>query len=210
MFTKERIFALTLENYSCPRHLPETKSYYGTMEEMIELMLRLENDPATALRYKKMLDAAEFYDFDNDITHNVAGYDVPVFTQVEEVCRLETTLRDQEWEYQSHSGTLYPCKASHIELRQMVLRTPNGYEHAAQANITGLQVCYPGIGWICPNGAIKGFPHMVTLDGHTHRMALAVSLEFYLPDYLEHAMEDGLNPEAVDLSYLVEDILGEG
>lgn len=210
MFTKDQIFELALEDYSCPRHLPFPKYYYGTMDSMIELMLRMENDGYVRLRYKETLDAAEYYDLDNEITHTVAGNTEPIFTPVQEISCLETTLYNKEWEYKAHNGTPYPCKASEIEVRQSLVQTGGGFELCVQANIIGLAICYPGIGWMCPNALIKGFPHMVTFDENTHRMALATSQAHYQPNELDWAMADALNPNSVNLSLLVADILGEG
>ena len=209
MFTKDRIFELALEDYSCPRHQPFPKYYYGSMEAMIKLMLRMEDDGCVQLRYKETLDAAEYYDLDNEITHTVAGITVPIFTPVQEVFCLETSLYNKEWAYKAYNETLYPCKASEIELRQSLVQTDDGYELCVQANIIGLTICYPGIGWVCPNGLIKGFPHMVTFDGTVHRMALATSQAHYMPDELERAMTDALNPNSANLALLVADILGE-
>ena len=123
MFKKDQIFELTLEDYACPRYLPVSKSYYGSMDEMVDFMIRLEDNPATGARYKETLDAAEYYDLDNDMTHTVAGQTLPIFVPVAEVSRLETTREDVRWEYKTYSGTVYPCYASKIEMRQSLIET---------------------------------------------------------------------------------------
>lgn len=210
MFKKDQIFELTLEDYSLPRYLPATKSYYGSMDSIIALMMRMEDDINVGARYKEMLDAAEYYDLDNEITHTVAGNTEPIFTPVQEIACMETTLYNKEWEYKAYNGTPYPCKASEIEVRQSLLETGFGYELCVQANIIGLSICYPGIGWMCPNSAIKGFPYMVSYGENTHRMALGTSQAHYQPHELEWAMADTLNPNSVNLACLVADILAEG
>lgn len=210
MFKKDHLFAITLEDYACPRYLPVTKSYYGSMDEMVDFMIRLEDNPATGARYKETLDAAEYYDLDNDMTHTVAGQTLPIFVPVVEVSRLETTRQDVRWEYKTYGGTVYPCYASKIEMRQSLIETPSGYELCVQANIIGLQVCYHGVGWLCPNGTIKGFPGMVTFGDNTHKMALAVSQYHYEFNEYDLAMADATNPYSVNLACLVADILAEG
>ena len=157
-----------------------------------------------------MLDAAEFYDLDNEQTHTVAGQSMPIFTSVKEISCLETVREDTEWDYRAYSGIIYPCYASSIVMRQSLIQTENGYELCVQANITGLQICYPGIGWICPNGTIKGFPGMVTFNDNTHHMTLSVSQKHYDYEEYELAVADAINPYAVDLSALVADIIAEG
>lgn len=210
MFKKDQIFELALEDYSCPRYMPAIKSYYGSMSDIIEFMIRLEDNPATNSRYKETLDAAEFYDLDNEQTHMVAGQSLPIFTPVKEISRLETAQQDVEWKYKAYNGTMYPCQASDIVMRQSLIETESGYELCVQANITGLQVCYPGIGWICPNSTIKGFPGMVTFNDNTHYMALSVSQTHYDYEEYELAVVAAMNPRSVDLATLVADIIAEG
>lgn len=210
MITKDQIFELNLEDYSCPRYLPAIKYYYGTMDEIIDFMVRLEDNPDTCSRYKEMLDAAERYTLDNVPTHTVAGQALPIFTPVQEISRLETIRKDARWEYKTHNGTSYACRAPKIEICQTLVETKSGYELCVQANITGLQIRYPGIGWLCPNGNIKGFPGMVTFSNNTHHMALAVSQFNYNLDEYDLAMADAMDPHSVNLSCLVADILGEG
>lgn len=210
MFTKEAIYELKLEDYSTPRYMPAIKSYYGPMSDIIEFMNRLDDDPNTSSRYKDTLDAAEFYDLDNEVTHTVAGQTLSVFTPVNEISRLETTQENAEWTYKAFNGTIYPCKASNIIVRQSLVQSESGYELCVQANIIGLQVCYPCIGWICPNGAIKGFPGMVTFSDNSHCMALSVSQAHYDYEEYELAMVAAMDPHSVDLSILIADIIGEG
>ena len=210
MFKKDQIFELTLEDYSLPRYLPATKSYYGSMDSIIALMMRMEDDINVGARYKEMLDAAEYYDLDNEITHTVAGQTLPIFVPVAEISRLETIRQDVRWEYKTCRGTVYPCYASKIEMCQSLIEKPTGYALCVQANITGLQICYPGVGWLCPNGAIKGFPGMVTLCDNTHQMALAAAQAHYEFSEYHLAMADALNPDSLNLSCLVADILAEG
>ncbi len=210
MIKKDQIFELKLEDYSYPRYMSAVKSYYGTMDEIIEMMIRMEDDPHVRARYKETLDAAEFYDLDNEVTHTVAGLTLPMFIPVKEFSRVETTLRDKEWEYKTYSGSVYPCKATEIEMCQALIWTKTGFERCVQANITGLQVCYPGIGWTYIHGTIKGFPGMVTFDGNVHSMALAASQAHYTFDEFDQALSDTMNPNSVSLAGLVADILAEG
>ena len=210
MLQKDQIFELYLEDYSLPRYMPAAKSYYGTMSEIIDFMIKLEDNAQTATRYKETLDAAEFYDLDNEATHTVAGMTLPIFTPVKELSRLETTMEDVCWEYNTFNRACFSCYASSVELSQFLIETPDSYELCVQANITGLQIHYPGLGWVFPNGAIHGFPGMVSFDENTHRLALAVSQKSYTLDKLDCAMADALNPHYADLSCLVADIIAEG
>ena len=210
MIKKDQIFQLKLEDYSRPRYMSALKSYYGTMDDLIAFMIRLEDNPNTCTRYKDTLHAAEFFDLDNEVDHTIAGQTLPVFVPVKELSAIETVLHDPSWVYTTYSGAQYPCKASQIELRQTLIQTDTCFERSVQAGITGLQVCYPCIGWVCPNGNVKGFPGMITYDGNTYSMALAAAQAHYDFEEYDWAMRDAMNVSTVDLGFLVADILAEG
>ena len=210
MIKKDQIFELKLEDYSRPRYMSALRPYYGTMNEIIEFMIRLEDDPNTCTRYQETLDAAEYYDLDNELPHTIAGQTVTIFEPAAEISRLETTRCDVRWDYTAYSGSVYPCYASKIEMCQSLMETKSGYELCLRANITGLQVCYPGIGWIGLTGIAKGFPYMVTFADNTYQMALAAAQAHYEFSEYHLAMADAQNPDSVNLSCLVADILAEG
>ena len=112
MIKKDQIFELKLEDYSRPRYMSALKSYYGTMDNLIEFMVRLEDNPNTCTRYKDTLHAAEFFDLDNEVDHTIAGQTLPVFVPVKELSAIETVLHDPSWVYTTYSGAQYPCKPS--------------------------------------------------------------------------------------------------
>ena len=210
MIDKDQIYELKLEDYSYPRYMPALKSYYGSMSDIIALVVRLEDDQATATRYKGTLEAAEYCDLGEELYHNMAGQMVPFCVPVEELSRLDTTVHNKEWVYTTFSGAQYPCKASEIELRQSLLRTNDGFVVSIRANIIGLQVCYPAFGWIYPKSKIDGFPGTVTYGEDTHRMELSATMAEYSFDELEFAKADALNPDLINWPCLVADIIAEG
>lgn len=58
MIAKDQIFELKLEDYTKPRHMSATKSYYGTKAEIDALMERLYEDPACRARYQETMEAS--------------------------------------------------------------------------------------------------------------------------------------------------------
>ena len=210
MFTKDQIFELALEDYSCPRHMPAIKHYYGAMDEIIEFMIRLEDNEAWCVRYKETLDAAEFYDLDNDATHTVAGQTLPIFVPVKEISRLEATRQDARWEYKAYNGSHYPCYASKIDVCQSLISTDCGYERCIKASFTGLCVYHHGVGWVNPCNRFKGFPGMVIYDGERATVTLFTSQKHYEPEELDVAMADIMDITKIRPSTATADILGEG
>ena len=210
MTTKEQIFELTLEDYTKPRYMSATKSYYGTKAEIDALMDRLYEDSACRTRYQETAEAVKFYDLDDDLTHNVAGQTLPILTPVREISRAEAHLDSYSWNYTAFDGTVYPCRYSEVKAVQSVIETETGYEHCVQADIFGLQVHYPGIGWANLAASVHGFPKMVTYANGVHSMALAVSQEHYNPDELRSILSMIIYPDNIEPSLLVADIIGEG
>lgn len=210
MIAKEQIFELKLEDYSKPRYMSAIKSYYGTMAEIDALMDRLSKDPTCSTRYRETVEAVEYYDLDDELTHTVAGQILPILTPVREISRAEAHLDSYSWDYAAFDGTIYPCRYDTVKAVQSVIETETGYAHCVRADIFGLQIHYPSIGWVNITTPVHGFPKMVTYANGVHSMSLAVSQEHYNPDELQNAMSMIIYPFNVDPSLLVADILGEG
>ena len=189
MMNNKQFYEINLEDYSFPRHASAVKSYYGTMDDIINLMVHLADNDWTRTRYQEAIDAAEFYDLDNEIIHTVAGQVLPILTPVEEVARFETQLTNRSWYYTAYNGATYPCWAEHLDVCQTLIRTGDGYLRCLRASVSGLNICHHGTGWTTPGSAIKGFPGAVTWDGEHHTMNLS---------------------DAIDFSAIMADILAEG
>ena len=99
MMNNKQYYEINLEDYSFPRYASAVKSYFGTMDDIINLMVRLADNDWTRIRYQETIDAAEYYDLDPEITPPVAGQVMPILTPVQEICRFETQLTDQDWYY---------------------------------------------------------------------------------------------------------------
>lgn len=210
MKDNKNIYQIKLEDYCRPRYSSAIKGYYGTMEELIEFVLRLEDNEHASSRYHETIDAMEFYDLDNEVTHTMAGQTLPVLTPAQEVCRFETTLDNQYFNYQTASGAMYPCYISGADVCQTLICTAGGYERCIKASISNLRICNHGVGWMCANNLIKGFPGVITWDGEHHILTLAVSQEHYEFDELDIAMEDVVDRSKIDLSFVIADVVAEG
>ena len=209
MYTKDALFQIKLEDYAAPRYASVIKSYYGSMEEMIDMLTRLEDNTQACTRYQETLDAAEYYDLDDQATHTVAGKTLPIFTPATIVSRHETTLEKTYWYYVTPNQRFFPCYATQIDLRQTLVETSTGYDRCVQATISDLCVCFQNTGWALPP-VIKGFPGMVIRDGDTFRMSLSVFQAHYEFDELDRALKETADCAYTDLANLVADIIGEG
>lgn len=206
----KEVFEIQLEDYRFPRYASTVRSYYGTMDDIINLMVRLSDSDWTRTRYQETIDAAEYYDLDPEITHTVAGQVMPILTPVEEVTRFETQLTNRSWYYTAYNGVVYPCWAEKLNICQTLIRTGDGYSRCLRASVSGLSVCHNSIGWANPSDVIRGFPGAVTWDGSSHTMNLSVALAHYPFEEENQAFADVVDVETIDFAAIVADILAEG
>lgn len=211
MLNREEIFEICLEDYTQPRYTSAIRTYYGTVDEIRDLMDRLRNSTnGTAVRYNETINAVKYYDLDDEITHTVAGQTLPALKPVEELCRFETQLANRYWNYTTYDGSIFPCYASQIDVCQSLIATDSGYERCVKASFAGLCVYHHGVGWVNPCNHFKGFPGMVTFDGERAIATLFASQMHYEPEELDVAMADMMDVAKIRPSVAAADILGEG
>ncbi len=211
MFNREEIFEICLEDYTQPRYKSAIRSYYGTEDEIRDLMDRLKNNTeGAAARYSSTIDAMEFYDIDDEPVHTVAGQVLPLLKPVEEFCRYETQLNDMHWNYNTSDGAFLHCYATEINICQSLIATDSGFERCVKASFAGLRVYHRGVGWVNPCDHFKGFPGMVVYDGKYATATLFASQAHYERHELEAAMADVADVTKVRPSVAAADILGEG
>lgn len=211
MLNREEIFEIRLEDYTQPRYMSATRSYYGTEAEIHDLMDRLRySTTGAAVRYGETIEAVEYYDLDNELTHTVAGQTLPILKPVDEICSFEAQLSEKYWNYTTYDGVTIPCYASKLDICQCLIATDSGYERCVKADVTGFYIYHHVIGWVSISRQIKGFPGMVMFDGEKATVTLYATQWHYGPDELEEAKADTVDPDQVNLSVIVADILGEG
>lgn len=210
MTNTQEIFEIKLEDYSRPRHDSAVRNYYGTYEEISDLMTRVNNIDGAKTRYRDTIEAVEYFGLDEEFVHIVAGQIFPIMTPVHEVCRFNTTMLNQHWEYITHLGEKIPCYASRVDVFQTLISSDNGYERCIRATFTGLSIFRHGVGWVNPCNVTAGFPGMVTWDGERNKVSLLSSQMTYAPEDLQAAVSDTVDVATISLAHAVADIIGEG
>ena len=56
----KQLYRIYLEDYSYPRSISMVKPYYGTMDEIINLMAYLSESMGTSMRYQETIGAVEY------------------------------------------------------------------------------------------------------------------------------------------------------
>lgn len=210
MLNDNQIYQIYLEDYSKPRYISEGRPYFGTMDDIIDLMVFLEEEESTRIRYAELADAISCYDGNEEITHVVNGRKYPLLTEVNVLARHEIHLGEQHCLYTGYSGASYPIYADSVEVCQILVQDEMGYlVRCIKVSFTGLQICAHGIGWYIPGGYSKGFPGMITRKEGHHIMNMYVTAQYYAPWETETALKDLTNAEKIDLTAACKDILGD-
>lgn len=207
---KKHLYEIRLEDYSFPRHSSAIKSYYGTWDDIGNLINHLNGDTNTRVRYRETIEGVQNYDEAQVPVHNVAGHILPVLTPVQEVSRFETQLTDQHWFYRAHGDEVYPCKADTLDICQILVHTGSDYVRCLRVQTYNLRICYHGLGWIHPNDMVKGFPGIITPEDNRHTMNLFAPLQHYTLDKLTQATADLTGISMTDLTVFSADMVGLG
>lgn len=210
MLNRDEIVEIRLEDYTQPRRMSAIRPYYGTQDDINDLMDRLKSIDGANVRYEETINAVEFYELDENTVHVVAGQALPVLKPVNEMIRVSAQLGSRYWNYIACNGYVYPCYASKIDACQNLICTDSGYERCLKVTFYDLSISFPGVGWVSYRNNFKGFPGMVVSDGDKVSLALFASQEHYEPGEGDSAKADVLDFEKIDLSVAVADILGEG
>lgn len=210
MLNDQQMYCIHLEDYSYPRYAAVTRRYFGTMDDIKNLMERLSCYDGAQIRYKEMIDGINSYSVNKNVTHMVVGKEFQLLTPMSERCRQEFQLKNQEWTFKGFHETIYPMKASRVDVCQTLLEGENEICRCLKATFYDLCYCMHNGGWLFPDDYISGFPGMITYSGNNkHEMNLYACQQSYdLQDY-DQAMKDMMNPSCINLSDVCVDLLGE-
>lgn len=202
-------YCLTLEDYSYPRYSSVVRRYFGEMEDVEELMEGLRSDDWTRTRYWETLEAFDYYEEDDTVTHVAAGTEFQLLEPMEMLATQDAVLENHSWNCTGYSGAIFPLYAQKISVSQILLRGEDDMLYRCiKAEFEGLHICMPGMGWYAPGSDIKGFPRMIKYENHAHKMQMYVEEACYNVDDLMNALQDMQAIEKIDLAEACCDILG--
>lgn len=209
MLNATQYYKMDLEDFRFPRISAKVRPYYGTMDDFLGLTTRISEWNGPAVRYADTIDALESFPLDQEVCHWMAGQRYPLLTPLADICRYDTILQDQHWDYRCYHGGVYHLQAKEVRVSQILLQGAQGYDRCLRASFTELQACFPKFGWYYPDTSIQGFPGMVTWKDHVHTVHLFVSQCHYRPEDREQALKDMTDPNKIRLDAVVGDIFGE-
>lgn len=207
----EPIYAVFLEDYSCPRYVSTYRAYVGTMDDILKFADRLESLEGMAKRYEKLIHGIRHYEEEPRARHVINGFESYIMVPAEEVYRREFLLKKHRWNHEAHDGTVYPVRADEVWISQIVVQVGDCYMRFSRAYFENLQVFYQGAGWVKTEKYAKGFPGMVYKEDDITYLTLYGDEDVqYELSKKEKAIGDVHGWMDYDMHHVMRDIIGEG
>lgn len=170
----KQFYAIQLEDYSLKNIFPVTKTYYGTLDQIGEVIDHLATDMAMSIKYSSTIYS--FHSFlcgNTEAVHIVAGETMRLLTPV--TLHFETTIILQNPEWQFNNGAHNYClRADLVNMHQVLLQDGDMYLRCARPCYEGLQYRNPCEDWADLPDELNGFPYIYARDSNWHCLRLYV------------------------------------
>jgi hypothetical protein len=154
-------YVIQLEDYTLPSYLPFPKTYYGTLDQIRQLIYLLASEEWTREYYTSTISAMDSFDFGNlAAVHDVAGHMERLLTPVGELCRSTYLCGGAQWYYTDQYGCALPAKAELVDVEQVLLQDGDRYLRCGKFRFEGLSNAMPMNGWDLHDGYCEGLPNM--------------------------------------------------
>jgi len=172
---KAQYFRLESDDYALPGFVSFGKYYFGTMEDIRELINALNSDPETKEHYQYLIDAFVLFEKGHtDKTHRVAHREVPLLLPASVLFRAETSLVDYEWEHLNIWGWPYNMRCDKVDTEHLWLCCENEFSRCIKARFQNLQYMLIDDKWKPIGDMLWGFPHMLKVNRPQIRNRLAI------------------------------------
>lgn len=165
-------YVIQLEDYPLSKVGLFPKTYYGTMENISELIECLAADPAAAWKYRSTIRAFRSYqNGDYFATHTIAGRNERLLTPVK--CIHETLILQQNANWHFYNGVYsMNVRADLVDIHQVLLKHEDMYLRCVRPCYENLQFEDPWEGWKAVPNCHHGFPHICATEEGWHYMRL--------------------------------------
>lgn len=184
---EDKLFKILLDDYSVPSFITSTKNYYGTMDDINDLMRFLEEN-----NFSQQNNLINIF---------------PVKILHEEKQQLE----EFEWEHMNIWNCPYNMRLKNAKLQHLWIKDGTRYYRVFKAEINGL--CYKVIDdkWIELKGDFWGFPGMIISEGDiTYNRLFCIEKSFDSIEELQKDYKDFLCHPDVIFDKFCDDIFGDG
>lgn len=158
-------YGIRMDSMVMPEEDFVVKQFYGTLDQIHDLMKGIDKDTLWRGYYASSLDALERYQSGDEHALHYVGGEVERFLKpVVEVCRSAFLLDNPKWVYQDRWGCFLRARADVVCVHQVLLWDGNKFTRCARYGFEGLKYVRPDKGWITYDGKSCGVPHMI--DSH--------------------------------------------
>ena len=210
MNRKEAMYRINLEDCSAASFTSFSKPYYGSLDEIRELLLTIKNDPQFAGCCTEVLDAFfKMYEKGRrGVTHYVAYQEVPLLERVTILGKRDFTLNNYSWEHINTWGCPYKMRCKSALISQNWVSRKNEFSRCFKVIFEGLE--YEGLnGWVKIGHMLWGYPHMIEFEDPLIYNRLMMQDEVF--PSLREAMDSLENSsQTFDFSEFCNDIFGDG
>lgn len=188
-------YIIKLDQLLRPDERIVVRTYCGTLDEISELISRLDADEWTRSYYDTTIAAWEAWQQgDRMALHHVGNSVVPLLTPAAEVCRSAYLLDEAEWNYIDKYDCTLRASADTVDVQQILLYSEYRYLRFARYHFTGLSRVHSDKGWVRHNIDDCRIPGMVykTEDDMIHSW-----LYVFVEDYAsKHRGEEAMHSDA--------------
>ncbi len=159
-------YGIRMDSMVMPEEDFVIKQFFGTLEQVNDLMTEIDKDTLWREYYASSLDAFERYQSGDAYSLHYVGGDAEQFLRpVIEVCRSAFLLDNPEWTYQDKFGCLMRARADVVCVHQVLLWDGNYFIRCARYGFEGLECVHSEKGWIPYDGKSCGVPAMIDSQG---------------------------------------------
>ena len=210
MKRKEAMYRINLEDCSAASFTSLSKPYYGSLDEIRELLSTIRDDPQMQGCCTEVLNA--FFNLyekgRRGVMHLVAYKEVPLLERVQIFGKREFTLSDYSWEHINTWGYPYKMRCKSAVVSQFWVSRKGEFSRCFKVLFDGLE--YESFdGWKTVGHMLWGYPHMLEYEAPLIYNRLMIEDATFAS--LNAAMADLELPEpSFDFSGFCNDIFGDG
>jgi len=200
-----KYYAMTVDDYFLPSFCSGRKLFFGTLEQIAELV--------KALEAKQKLDyvVKAFQEFQNghpEAKTYAAYNECNLLTSAELIAEQQKTLGCTEWDMLNIWQCVYNMHSDEVQVRQAVFRIQEEYHLCIQAEFKNLYYDKS----LPITSAFWGFPEFFSVREENQNIYLKSRLYTVCDCYdsEQEALQAMQQPEAINLSRICEEILGDG
>ena len=190
LMNKSPYYRIRLDGLVMPEEKLVIKEFFGTQEQIGELLNEIDKDVWWREYYAYTLDAWEKYQAgDHDAVHFVGSDAERLLTPVTEICRSAYLIDNARWRYKDKYGCIMLADADMVDVNQVLLQDGYRYIRCARYWFEGLCRVHSDKGWVFYDGVSRGIPCLMkSLEEGTANNRLFVIEGVY--DDVDSAMAD--------------------